>query len=409
MSARRIFLDFNSMAAMALLLTASASADEPPTPPASQPERIEIKLSHRGDVFGEGPEWDRQYAREALQIFRDLRPDPDWEAKLKALPDNSWLKCSPKGEQEPEIGRAEVPMVYAADAQACMFCCGCTSPGYSSDTWLYKTGANQWVQMWPNFIKGSAGEKLNKGPAPRDRPMTRCSLGLAYDCDRKQVLLHGGANVGRAGQVTWQYDPATNQWDKVAPQEAGPQRYEANCVGFVPGFGLVEVDGANQSRTADTWVYRPVERKWEKLTTHGSPPGGQCSTMVWASGPKRLLYWAPPVSQLWAFDPQTLSWEDISPPDGPSPAGFYRQGMAYDSTNNVLIMFGSKDEQRKLSQGPWVYSFQAKTWTDMKPAAGPGRGHGQQMLTCYDSKYNVVVIAASGRGTWVYRYRQGKQ
>jgi hypothetical protein len=28
------------------------------------------------------------------------------------------------------------------------------------------------------------------------------------------------------------------------------------------------------------------------------------------------------------------------------------------------------------------------------------------MFAAYDSEYNVLVIAGSGRGTWVYRYRQ---
>jgi hypothetical protein len=136
-----------------------------------EPARVEIKLSHKGQVFGEGPEWDKQFAREALQIFNDLKPDPAWVEKLKALPDNAWLKCSPAGDHADGPGwRSETPMVYMPDFHACLFASGCGDPGYSSDTWLYKTGANQWVQMWPNFIKGSADKELNKEPGPRDRP-----------------------------------------------------------------------------------------------------------------------------------------------------------------------------------------------------------------------------------------------
>src|SRR5262245_26263849 len=104
-------------------------------------------LSAGQDVFGEGPEFDRKFAENALKTFKALKPDPAWEAKLRSLPDNTWLKCNSPG-GEPDRGRSEVPLIYIPDQRAMMFCCGCTDPGYSSDSWLYHTGANRWVQMW---------------------------------------------------------------------------------------------------------------------------------------------------------------------------------------------------------------------------------------------------------------------
>lgn len=353
--------------------------------------------NHTGDVFGQSPEWDRQFAAEALEIFKGLKPDPAWVAQLKALPDNTWLQCRPTGPQEPEQWRSEVPMVYVPDYHACLFIAGCTSPGYSSDTWMYHTGANRWVQMWPNYCKGGPGQKRNQGPYPMDRPATRCSLGLAYDGDRQRVVCHGGANAGAMALITWEYDPATNTWSEAAPGHAGAPRMADNCLGFAPGFGVVEV------ALGATWVFRPEAKKWEKLTTQGQPPGAGNSRLVWAAKQNRLIYWAR--TALWAFDPKTLAWENISPKEGPSPAGFYRQGIAYDAANDVVIMYGTKDESGKLSMGPWVYSFASKTWTDMQPAKGPPKGAGQQMLACYDAEYNVLVITGSGRGTWVYRYK----
>ena len=94
---------------MAGMATRNLGAEEPKprTAPAEKlkppPARVEIKLPHQGDVFGEGGEWDKQFAREALQIFQDLKPDPAWVAKLKDLPDNTWMKCNPPG-GEPERG-----------------------------------------------------------------------------------------------------------------------------------------------------------------------------------------------------------------------------------------------------------------------------------------------------------------
>jgi len=147
-----------SAACLGLVAGAAPAGEDAP--------RLEIKLEHKGDVFGQGGDWDKQYAREALQIFKDLKPDPAWVAKLQALPDNTWMRAKAAGEQEPEDGRSEVPIVYAPEIRAFLFCCGCTSPGYSSDTWVYHTGANRWVQMWPNFIKGAAGAKPENNPNP---------------------------------------------------------------------------------------------------------------------------------------------------------------------------------------------------------------------------------------------------
>jgi len=373
-------------AAALVLVSASARGGE-------EPKRVEIRLPHKGDVFGEGGEWDRQYAREALQIFRDLRPDPAWVAKLQALGDNTWMRVPAAGEQQPEGGRSEVPLVYAPDIHAFVFCCGCTSPGYSSDTWVYHTGANRWVQMWPNFIKGSAGASLNKGPRPQDRPWTRCSLGLAWDGERKLIVLHGGANGN--DNTTWTWNPAANEWKAEAPPNAAPDRRGDNCVGFVPGFGVVEIVGG---KGGPTWVYKPEAKKWENPATQGSPPGGRNSKLVWAAKQKRLIYWANENDQLWAFDPAALAWADISPKEGDKPKGFYRQGMAYDSANDAVIMFGTKPENNPNPGGPWVYSFATRTWQDMKTPGGPNPA-GQGLPLCYDLEYNVVFM----RGGWFYR------
>jgi RNA polymerase sigma factor (sigma-70 family) len=374
--------------------------------------RIEIKLAHKGQVFGEGAAWDKQFAAEALQIFKDLKPDPAWVATLKALPDNTWLKCNPGGDHgDGPGGRSETPMVYMPDFHACIFHGGDGDPGFSSDTWIYHLGANRWVQMQPNFVKCGEAAQFNKGPWPGDRrPATRCSFGVAYDRDNQRFVVRGGSNNdGLVARITWEYDPATNRWEKTAPFTAGLERYEDNCLGFVPGFGVVEVGHGS------TWVYR--DRSWRTVATQppGAPPGAANSKLVWASKQNQLIYWVGGWADganrgsLWAFDPKALAWTDISPKEGPNPTGFYRQGMDYDSANDVVIMYGTKDESGKMSQGPWVYSFEQKTWTDMKPAYGPPKGSGQCLMTAYDPEYNVLTIACNGRGAWVYRYKQAKQ
>jgi len=146
------------------------------------------------------------------------------------------------------------------------------------------------------------------------------------------------------------------------------------------------------------------------VATVGAPPGAECSRLVWAAKPQRLMYWTNWSSQLWAFDPQKRAWEQVVPKDGPKPEGFWRQGMAYDSANDVLLLFGSGYKASKDPMGPWAYSFADKTWTEMKPAVQPtGNYGGQQEMFEYDPEHNVAVIACHARNTWVYRYKNAPQ
>jgi len=109
-------------------------------------------------VFGRGSAWNAKFAANALKKFNALKADPSWVAKMKSLPDNTWLKANPKGIPAlPAKGRAEVPMVYMPKFRAFFYTCGDHEEfgSYNSDSWAYSASANTWVQMWPNYIKNS--------------------------------------------------------------------------------------------------------------------------------------------------------------------------------------------------------------------------------------------------------------
>ena len=359
-------------------------------------------------VFGQGGQWNLDFAANALSEFNALETDAEWATTLQNLPDNTWVKANPRGIPAlPDRFRSEVPMVYMPQFKAMFFTAGDGEEfgSYNSDSWVYSLSANTWVQMWPNYIKNSP---RNLEPYPQDRPAGRCSLGLGFDTDRGKLVLRGGANSGSQGLYTWEYDFATNAWERTAPQNNGYSRAEDNNLGFIPGFGAVEVGGNRNTPTGgtETWVYLSDTSGWEKINTNGAPPGANNSRLVWAAKQQRLIFFTAS-EQLWAFDPATSTWENISPTSGPSPGQFGRQGMAYDLANDVVIMYGN-DSTGLLIPGPWVYSFQTRTWTDTNPEFRPadgGFGRQQSQHMAYDIEHNVVVITGNGRGTWVYRYK----
>ncbi len=56
----------------------------------------------------------------------------------------------------------------------------------------------------------------------------------------------------------------------------------------------------------------------------------------------------------------------------------------------------AKDESGKMSMGPWVYSFEKKSWTDMKPATDPPRGTGQCLMTGDRLETDVLMGVQAG-------------
>ena len=347
-------------------------------------------------VFGRDPEWDADFAARQLEKFKSIRPDPAVLAKISAMGDNSWLKLTPAGDEAAETGRSETPMVYMPDVRAFAMVSGCGGSGYSSDTWFYIPSANRWVQMWPNYVKGP-GTKNNQGPYPAGRPATRCSLGLAYDHDRKLLVNHGGANAGNLALHTFTLEASTNRWD-LAVKSDGPPRTADNCMGFVPGLGVVEIVpvGGKRPRYAgsETWVFR---KKWERLDVQRSPPAGHNLKLVWNSVDRKLICHAGEIAELWAFDPATLDWENITP-ETKAPTR-YRHGDAYDPFNNALITYGGKDNDTL-----YVFEFATRAWREMRSPDMPEQARNKQAMD-FDTDLNVCVMKHGGQVLF-YRYKR---
>ncbi|MEX1095104.1 MAG: kelch repeat-containing protein [Planctomycetales bacterium] len=381
-----------------------------PDAPASRPA-AEAALTPREDaprrgrsVFGEGGTWDAEFAARQFEKFHALKPDPQILARIEALEDNSWLTLTPRGDESPEHGRGETPWVYMPDVKAFAFICGCTDPGYSSDTWFYSPSANQWVQMWPNWIKGTAGATLNRGPIPRDRPAGRCSLGLTYDPDHKRLVNIGGANAGNFGKITYALDVATNRWSELSgPDKPKPGRGGDNVFGYAPGYGAVEVVPRGKLRLqqprlyegSETWVFRTEPKQWERVNVKTEAPGTHNVKMVWNSVDRKLIMNTG--VEIWAFDPAKQDWEDLTPEEtGP---GRYRHGDAYDPFNNVLLTFGGYLPRKEEL---WAFDFATRTWKRME---SPDMPKGANSMFDFDTDLNVCVMKSRDKIS-LYRFRR---
>ena len=68
----------------------------------------------------------------------------------------------------------------------------------------------------------------------------------------------------------------------------------------------------------------------------------------------------------WAYDPVANRWTDLAPP-GAVPSKRYGPSMAYDPNTHQVMLFGGIDDQASRSD-TWAYDPVANTWTELKPS-----------------------------------------
>src|SRR5438132_10443635 len=106
-------------------------------------------------------------------------------------------------------------------------------------------------------------------------------------------------------------------------------------------------------------------------------------------------------AETWAYDFNTNTWTNMTPSSGPSARRFH--AMAYDSTNDLTILFGGTVHFENLLGDTWAYDFNTNTWTNMTPPVAPGARELHEMA--YDSKAHLTVMFGGVGivGPWWYR------
>ncbi|MFQ5919540.1 MAG: kelch repeat-containing protein [Thermoplasmata archaeon] len=91
---------------------------------------------------------------------------------------------------------------------------------------------------------------------------------------------------------------------------------------------------------------------------------------------------------------------------GPSPRDFH--DMAYDAESDRIVLYGgiirgSGQTSADVSDETWAYNFEANTWTQMNPPAGPGPRSSHGMAYDAESDRIILFAGAYGQGdTWAY-------
>jgi hypothetical protein len=173
-----------------------------------------------------------------------------------------------------------------------------------------------------------------------------------------------------------------------------------------------------------TWIYDPVGNSWQNIATSGTPPNPSLilPAVAYNSTAQQIYLFGGRVgstyySNLYTYNYATNTWTLVSPVGGIAPPARYRTNFAYDSTNNVFLLYGGQNASTVFGD-TWIYDPVANTWTQQNPSVSPSIGSVADFARLsYDSDHNVFVLAHKGSGayfggtwnllpiqTWLFRY-----
>jgi len=111
---------------------------------------------------------------------------------------------------------------------------------------------------------------------------------------------------------------------------------------------------------------------WRDEAPVSSPGAREGPAMAYDSGNNVVVlfggYNGLNLNDTWEYSPGSNTWAQVSPPTAPSPRAY--SAMAYDSTNGRIVLFGGVSDL-DYEWDTWEYNAAANTWLKISPATSP--------------------------------------
>lgn len=384
------------------------------------------------------------------KVEPELSPDIELLAKIKALPDNTWMKLPPLKitgdlgtlKNDPDYPRTGPrvrdycnKIVWAPDRKRALYTGGGHNIHPQNDVWEFDLASNTWVCLYgadpvpPRFgpdkeedaIKWYKENTILKDGVvrtPRGAPVRPCHTwwGLCYDSDQKRMLFleshkgFFGADKTTIAKV-YNLDPKD---PILRTYGSGPG--EAWLFAFYPETCewkevLVNVPKARESSNLEylshsktlwwasgkTYNYDSAKKEWNPIPKNGFGGGGET-----AYDPETKKIVATVGLETWVYDCETNVWTQAlkdAPDGGLVPVSTF----CYDSTAKKFVLYTGltiKEKPEITGMRLWLYDATENKWSKPEPQGEvPKIG---SIAGYYDPERNVTVIYSS-KETWVYR------
>ena len=234
---------------------------------------------------------------------------------------------------------------------------------------------------------------IQKVPVGADLPSARqCSV-MAYDAVNNVVVLFGGHD-GNCCSDIWEWDGT--DWTQLFPANNPPARSGHAMAYDSVNEVIVLFGGDDSGRFDDTWEWDGID--WtQKFPTNN--PSLRCGhAITYDSFYKKIVLFGgwnsgPCLDDTWEWD--GIDWTQKFPLNSPSKRSY--PAITYNTESKTSFLFGGWNGTNCLRD---IWEWNGTDWTQKFPDNSPELRYGHTMV--YDSNRNVIVLFGGDNHSGVY-------
>lgn len=223
-------------------------------------------------------------------------------------------------------------------------------------------------------------------------PEGRRNHGLAYDSQRRRIILTGGT-LGAELNDSWEYDGTS--WREVASFGEPSDGVASASLAYHEGRGVLVMFSGRRGLTPVPTTWEFDGDTWTEVATSRFPTARFQHAMVYDRERERIILYggcsefqsgttcssSGTLADTWAYD---TSWQELSTPSAP-PAR-YGHSLAYDELRDRVVLFGGDDTAQTYGD---TWEFDGESWTQSATTGpAPRWAHG----AVYDPVSTRVVL-----------------
>ncbi len=251
---------------------------------------------------------------------------------------------------------------------------------------------------WTYDLRSNTWTQMN----PTQKPYSPSGHSMIYDSVNEKIVFYGR-------EETWTYDVESNIWTNMNPTQ-NPSAYAEQSMVYdsknnkIVLFGGVYYEGGNDYYSDEIWTYNTATNNWIQMNPATHPPGRFDHAMAYDSSNNKIVMFGgrnstQSFNDTWIYDLTTDTWIEKSInciPGKDKPQTMSSHKMVFDPTNDKVVLFGFGEI--------WFYDVAADKWTEMDPTIKPSVLYRHELV--YDSQQNRIILFCRGSGyygeTWVY-------